>query len=186
MTRVVTRLPFALLIAATPSCVSTPPIAVVSSNTALMAQAAGEMPQAEYDVTQAGLQPGPEPTPREKLPEDDGTPFAQALQIHKLHEGDWRTVDELLRAHCVGEANTGLLSSRSAEEGCTAEVDVAAVSLVVGRMNVHRRQLWTALANEHSAKVDAVRSTWLELHIERLVCGAMVQGADWEWGEKEC
>lgn len=182
-----TRLWWMWLVAASisPACISTPPVNVVSRQTAVVAQSAGEMPKAEYDLAQSGLKPGPEPSASGASSAIGGdSQMVAALRIHRLDESDESELERLQSAKCVGEANTGLLVTLNEE--CELDVDAIDISRRVGRANVHREQLWTAIAEERSAELDSVRDTWRSLHLQGVSCGSPVQLASGVWEDKTC
>ena len=57
---------------------------------------------------------------------------------------------------------------------------------LVGRENLHRRQLWQLLANEQQVSVDRVQESWRALHREQVVCGGLVEAKPDLWEPKTC
>jgi hypothetical protein len=57
---------------------------------------------------------------------------------------------------------------------------------LLGRENLHRRQLWELLARERASTLERVRAVWRELHLEQVVCGGLVEGPDGSFGPKPC
>ena len=171
------------------SCVKAPNVSVVDSKTALERQAAGEYRALENDLEQAGLTPSGEPIPREDLIPTSGEAGNAALgevaQLYAKVESDSETIDRLLRAKCVGEATNGFLEPRPAE--CTRTIDTAEMTRVLGRENLHRRQIWQLIASEtQSGSLAAVRTRWRAVHLERVVCGGLVQDKAKIWKPKSC
>lgn len=180
----------ALALAALASgCVRAPDIVLTDQKTALEQQAAGEYRALEDEVHQAGIAPKGEDFTREQLeaknPDPGTSSLGQVVQLYSEVRTDEAWIDQLLVVSCVGEALDGLLAHTP--DTCTDEVDLAQLTRVVERLNLHRRQLWSALAERNPEAEDAeIRSTWREIHLERVVCGALVQTAEDRWENKQC
>jgi hypothetical protein len=84
----------------------------------------------------------------------------------------------------VGEAKSGLLVARPGD--CIGAADATELVRVIGRENLHRRQLWQLLASERKANVERARRLWQELHLEQVVCGGLVESGADQWGPKPC
>jgi hypothetical protein len=176
-----------LWIAALPACVA-PNVVVVDQKTALEQQAAGGYPVLENDLEQAGMAPAPEPFAREELAkgrERSGSgPLGELAELYAKSESDADAIDRLLLQHCIGEGTSGLLEPRPSE--CVGAADATEVARLVGRENLHRRQLWQLMASERKADVDGVQPVWRELHLEQVVCGGLVETAGGGWEPKSC
>jgi uncharacterized protein YdbL (DUF1318 family) len=168
-------------------CIKAPNVSVVDSNTALEAQAAGEYHALENDLSQAGLSPRGEPIPREQLAANrdaaGGGALGEVAQLFVEFETDADALDRLLAARCVGEAETGLIVATP--DLCTTEVDVAEMTRLVGRANLHRRQLWDLVAAQRGVAPETVATSWRKVHLERVICGGLVQSAG-TWEPKPC
>jgi hypothetical protein len=183
----------ALLVVASllPACV-TPNVVVVDQKTALEQQAAGGYPALENDLEQAGMAPAPEPFAREELANGPdragGDAGAGALgplaELYAKSESDADAIDRLLLQRCIGEARSGLLEPRPNE--CVGAADATEMARLLGRENLHRRQLWQLLANQRSVSVERVLPVWRELHLAQVVCGGLVESPDGGWGPKPC
>lgn len=170
-----------------PACVR-PRVVVVDQKTALEQQAAGGYPALENELEQAGLSPSPEPFTREELGaqrERGGrTVLGELAEIYARSESDADAIDRLLLQHCIGEAGTGLLVLRP--DDCIGAADATEMARLLGRENLHRRQLWELMARERKAPVERVRQAWRALHLEQVVCDGFVEGSDGTWGPKAC
>jgi uncharacterized protein YdbL (DUF1318 family) len=168
-------------------CVA-PNVVVVDQKTALEQQAAGGYPALENDLERAGLVPTPEPFAREELA--GGRERAGASALSKLAESyaegvsDADTIDRLLLQKCIGEALSGLLVPRPGD--CIGTTDTAELTRVLGRENLHRRQLWQLLASERHTSIEAVRDVWQELHLAQVVCGGLIETRGGSWVPKTC
>lgn len=167
-------------------CVRAPEVAVVSQHTALERQAAGEYPERRTELANAAISPAPAPIPREQLAsggESNGLGVVDEMVARA--EPDEERLDALLVARCVGEARTGLVEVTS--ESCQQDVDATEVARLVGRINVHRRQIWTYVAAQSpNTTEDQARDRWIVLHMQRVVCGAQVQDEAGRWEPKPC
>lgn len=161
-------------------------VAVVSQHTALERQAAGEYPEREQRLDDAAIEPGPEAIPREDLAASgEGGQLGVVAQLVARAETDDERIEVLLDAHCLGEAESGLLVSRP--DDCRIDVDSDEVGRLSARENLHRRQVWEFLAERSSGTTtDQARVTWRELHLMRVPCGALVELRAGAWTEKEC
>jgi hypothetical protein len=174
-----------------PACVA-PNVVVVDQRTALEQQAAGGYPALENELEQAGMAPAPEPFAREELAtrrersgEKGGSDALGPLaELYVKSESDADAIDRLLLQRCIGEARSGLLEPRPSE--CVGAADATEMARLLGRENLHRRQLWRLLASTRQVSVDRVQPAWREQHLEQVVCGGLVEGADGGWGPKAC
>ncbi|HEY2734454.1 MAG TPA: DUF1318 domain-containing protein [Polyangiales bacterium] len=163
-------------------------IAVVDQKTALEEQAAGGYPTLENDLDQAGMAPAPEAFAREELAagraRSGGTALGELAQLYVQVQTDADAIDQLLLQKCVGEALSGLLEPRPSD--CIGTTDATELARLVGRENLHRRQLWQLLANEQQVSVDRVQESWRGLHREQVVCGGLVEAKENVWEPKTC
>ena len=177
----------AWLATALAACVS-PNVVVVDQKTALERQAAGDYDALENDAEQAGLSPAPDAFTRDELVEGRERQGRGALgelaELYASGESDADAIDRLLLQKCVGEAETGLLVPRPMD--CVGAADSTELVRVIGRENLHRRQLWQLLASEHNADVERARQVWRKLHVEEVVCGGLVESGRDRWGPKPC
>jgi len=175
------------LAAALSGCVSTN-VVVVDQKTALERQAAGEYDVLENDTEQAGLSAAPEAFTRDELVEGRERQGRGALgelaELYASGESDAEAIDRLLLQKCVGEAESGLLVPRPAD--CVGAADSTELVRVIGRENLHRRQLWQMLASERDADLERARRVWRKLHVEQVVCGGLVESSRDSWGPKPC
>jgi hypothetical protein len=168
-------------------CVA-PNVVVVDQKTALEQQAAGGYPTLENDLEQAGMSPSPEPFARETLAggrERSGRgALGELAELYAQGESDADAIDRLLLQHCIGEADSGLLEPRPGD--CIGAADATEMARLLGRENLHRRQLWQLLAEQRSVSLDSVEPVWRELHLAQVVCGALVETGPGQWGPKAC
>jgi len=169
------------------ACVA-PNVVVVDQKTALERQAAGDYPALQNDLEQAGMAPAPEAFTREELApgrERQGRgALGELAELYAHGESDAAVIDRLLLQKCIGEATSGLLVARPTD--CIGAADAAELVRVIGRENLHRRQIWQQLASERNANVERARTQWRELHLEQVVCGGLVESSADDWGEKAC
>jgi hypothetical protein len=167
-------------------CVS-PTVVVVDQKTALEQQAAGDYPPLENELEQAGLAPSPEPFTRDELAAGRAQSGSGVLgelgELYARAETDADVIDRLLLQRCIGEAESGLLVPRPSE--CVGATDATELARVIGRENLHRRQLWELLARDGAASVERVRVLWRAQHLEQVQCGGLVESAG-SWGPKPC
>jgi hypothetical protein len=168
-------------------CVA-PTVAVVDQKTALEQQAAGGYPTLENELDQAGLEPEPEPFTREELASGRERAGSSALgdlaELYVRVASDADALDALLLQHCIGEASNGLLVARPGD--CIGTTDAIELTRLIGRENLHRRQLWQLLAADAAAPLDRVQATWSRLHREQVVCGGLIERAEGAWEPKSC
>jgi len=169
-----------------PGCVRAPEVAVVSQHTALERQAAGEYPDKEQELDAAAISPAPTPIPREQLQSGgEATGLGVVDDMVAKAESDEERLDVLLIARCVGEAENGLCEVTP--DRCQQEVDANELTRLVGRINVHRRQIWTLVAQRSPGTSEArAREQWQQLHMQRVVCGGQVQAKGGGWEAKTC
>jgi hypothetical protein len=176
-----------LCVAALPACVN-PNVVVVDQKTALEHQAAGGYPALENDLEQAGMAPAPEPFAREELAsgrERNGSgPLGELATLYAKSESDAEAIDRLLLQRCIGEARSGLLEPRPSD--CIGATDTTEMTRLLGRENLHRRQLWQLIASERKLSVDRVPPVWRELHLGQVVCGGLIETDAGGWGPKSC
>ena len=168
-------------------CVA-PKVVVVDQRTALEQQAAGGYPALENDLEQAGMAPAPESFAREQLAagreQSSSGPLGELAELYAKSESDADAIDRLLLQRCIGEALSGLLVPRPSD--CIGATDATEMARLLGRENLHRRQLWQLLASERSVSVDRVQPAWRELHVQQVVCGALTESSAGAWGPKTC
>jgi uncharacterized protein YdbL (DUF1318 family) len=176
-----------LLVSSVEACVAAN-VVVVDQKSALERQAAGDYPTLENDAEQAGLSPAPEAFTREELVAGRARQGRGALgelaELIVSGESDADTIDRLLLQRCVGEASSGLLAPRPVD--CIGAADSTELVRVIGRENLHRRQLWQLMATEHAVSADRARRLWREQHLEQVVCGGFVESGRETWGPKAC
>ncbi len=168
------------------ACVKAPNISVVDSKTALERQAAGEYPTLENDLGQAGASPRAEPIPGEELTNgtDDTATLGDVARLYadSTQDADW--IDQMLVEGCIGEASSGLLEPTP--DQCSIRVDEAERVRILGRANLHRRQVWRYLAEQRpEASPAQIRAAWRKNHVERVVCGGLLE-TDGQWKAKPC
>lgn len=168
-------------------CVA-PNVVVVDQRTALEQQAAGEYPALENELEQAGMAPTPEPFAREELAgprERNGAgALGELAELYAKGESDADVIDRLLLQKCIGEALSGLLEPRPSD--CIGATDTTELTRVLGRENLHRRQLWKLLADEQKADTERTREVWRGLHLQEVVCGGLIETTDAGWKAKAC
>lgn len=168
------------------ACVS-PTVVVVDQKTALEQQAAGDYPPLENELEQATLAPSPEPFNREELAAGRARSGSGVLgelgELYARAETDADVIDRLLMQKCIGEAASGLLVPRPSD--CVGATDATELARVIGRENLHRRQLWELLARDGASSPERVRVLWRAQHLEQVQCGGLVETAE-GWGPKPC
>ena len=176
-----------LVVAPLGACV-TPNVVVVDQKTALEEQAAGGYPPLENALQQAGMAAAPEPFAREELAsgrERRGTgPLGELAELYAASESDADSIDRLLLQRCIGEALSGLLEPRPSE--CVGSADASEMARLIGRENLHRRQLWQLMASERNVNIERVQPLWRELHLEQVVCDGLIETSAGSWGPKPC
>ncbi|HWO13824.1 MAG TPA: hypothetical protein VNN80_30180 [Polyangiaceae bacterium] len=169
------------------ACVSTN-VVVVDQKTALERQAAGDHPDLQNDAEQAALSPTPEAFTRDELVagrERKGRgALGELAELYVSGEADADVIDRLLLQKCIGEAESGLLVPRPTD--CVGAADSTEIVRVLGRENLHRRQLWQLLAEERQANVERARQAWRKLHVQQVVCGGLMESGRDRWGPKSC
>lgn len=164
-------------------CVSVSDVAVVSRTTALEEQAAGRHAASEDALTEAALTPGPEPLDRASLG-DAAEPLGVVAALYAAAASDADALDTQLRAGCIGEALDGTLVATP--QRCTGELEPAELSRLLAGANLQRRQTWRFLEEQRpGATPEEVRATWRATHLERVVCGALIE-TDAGWETKTC
>lgn len=170
-------------------CVKAPDIVLTDQKTALEQQAAGDFRALENDLHQAGIAPKGEDIPRATLEAENPDPGSSSLgsvvALYSEVRTDAEWMDQLLVASCVGEALDGLLAHKA--DWCKQDVDLAQLTRVVERLNLHRRQLWRAIGERHRDKSETeIRTVWRGIHLERVVCGGLIQVDEKTWENKKC
>jgi len=153
---------------------------MVDRATALEDQAAGSFHELEQRLYRAGMSPAPVPLTPDQLEALGVKP--QPL-VENLDATPADRVDDLLRRHCIGEGNDGLLSeTKECRRGLKQEDQQ-----LVDRVNKTRLLLWKWMREHHPASTeDSLRGAWRKKHLEGVVCGGWVQSDDGAWGEKKC
>lgn len=170
-------------------CVKAPDIVLTDQKTALEQQAAGDFRALENDLHQAGIAPKGEDITRAALeaknPDPGSSSLGDVVALYSEVRTDAEWMDQLLVASCVGEALDGLLKHTA--DTCKEDVDLALLTRVVERLNLHRRQLWRAIGERHAGKSESeIRTVWRGIHLERVVCGGLVQVDEKTWENKKC
>ena len=170
-------------------CVKAPDIVLTDQKTALEQQAAGDYRALENDLHQAGIAPKGVDITREAIDASNPDPGTSSLgtvvQLYSEVRTEAAWIDQLLVASCVGESLDALL--RHTPDTCRDDVDLAQLTRVVERLNLHRRQLWRAIGAQRPGKSeDQIRAVWRPIHLARVVCGALVQTDENTWENKKC
>jgi uncharacterized protein YdbL (DUF1318 family) len=164
------------------ACVRAPPFVLPDRATALEEQAAGSFDELEHKLARAGIAPRPVPFTPEEL-EALGIREADLVNTTEMTDAD--RLDQLLKQHCVGEGQDGLLTETPA--ACRGATDQELARKLVERSNSARTQLWRWLQAERpSAKPEEVRHAWQLAHSRGVTCGAWMQGSDGKWEPKKC
>lgn len=178
---------FPLMASGLLACVS-PNVVVVDQKTALEQQAAGGYPALENELDQAGMALAPEPYAREELAGGRERAGSAALgelaEIYVKVASDADAIDQLLLRGCIGEARSGQLVPRPGE--CIGATDTAELTRLIGRENLHRRQLWQLIAKERGVALERAQEAWRAVHLEQVVCGGLVEQTADMWRPKPC
>jgi hypothetical protein len=146
-------------------CVKAPDIVVVDRATALEQQAAGPEALTPDELEALGIKPEP--------------------IVDHTEQTEADRVDALLRQHCIGEGNGGLLVDT--HDDCIGATDRATAITLVDRTNRARLQLWHWLAAEQPDRdAGSVRTQWRAAHSSGVVCRGWVQADDGTWAAKKC
>lgn len=175
------------LAALTLACVRAPNIVVMDSKTVLEEQAAGEFHALENDLAHAQISPRGEPIVREQLASKSqkDSALGEVAQLYARLESDADWVDRMLVAQCIGEAQSGLL--QPTPDRCQVAADSAETSRILGRSNLDRRQLWRLIQKKRSkVSMQRISAEWRKVHLQRVVCGGLVQTGPKVWAKKEC
>jgi len=170
-------------------CITAPNVVLLDHKTALEQQAAGELHPLENRLLQEGIQPKAEDIPGEKLEKagagsGEGT-LGEVARLYSAVQSDADLIDSMLSARCLGEGTDGLL--QPTPDACRREVDTAELARVVGRENMHRRQIWKVIARQKpGASADEIRDKWRRVHLQRVVCGGWIETAEGKWEAKPC
>ena len=172
------------------ACVKAPTVVLTDQKTALEKQAAGDFHALENDLQEATIAPKGEDISRQALeaenPDMRKSSLGEVVELYSAVRTDAEWLDELLVAGCVGESKDGLLV-KMPESSCSEDVDTGQLTRVVERSNLHRRQLWRLVRTRTpEASEDKVRSAWRANHLERVVCGGMIQADNDSWDKKQC
>jgi hypothetical protein len=171
-----------IVLLALSGCLTAPPINIIDTKTSLEQQAAGDYPQLERELVEAGVQPGPVPLTREQIAQSAP---AGSSPDEASEASDAQRVDALLVRLCLGEALDGKLAVTAST--CTGDPDEQEVAHLMERSNRSRQQTWTYLGTLHpNARPEAVRAAWRATRLRELVCGGQVQAADGSWEAKKC
>ncbi len=170
-------------------CIKAPDVVLMDQKTALEIQAAGEYHPLEYDLIQAGLSPKATELPQEQLEafshDSKGSTLGDMIQLYSRVQTDSAWTDQMLLAGCIGESLNGLL--QTTPEQCTQEVDTGQSARIVGRTNLHRRQMWQLIQKQYPGKTEEqIMRIWREIHLKRVVCGGLIQTGENTWEKKPC
>jgi hypothetical protein len=169
---------FALLLF---GCIHPPEIVVVDRATALEEQAAGSFEELERNLTRAGITPHPVPLTPADL---EALGMRPPPLVDGIERTDAERVDDLLRAHCVGERRDGLLAET--HDACRSAVDPS-LAVLIERVNRARRELWRWMHDERpDVTAEDLRQSWRKIHADAVVCGGWVQRDDGGWEAKKC
>lgn len=159
------------------SCIRAPDVIVIDRRTALEEQAAGSYRLLEEELQRAQLVPHPIALPEGQLA---ATERADTLA------SDTELADRLLVRRCLGEALDGTLVDLRGR--CSGKVDVPRLLRIVEETNRQRQQQWTALqaASKPPRSLSEVRQVWHRLHLEDVVCGALIESKPGVWESKQC
>ena len=171
------------------ACVKAPDIVLTDQKTAFERQAAGDFRALENDLHQVNIAPKGEDITREAIeasnPESGESTLGEVAQLYSVAQTDADWIDRMLVLGCIGEASDGLLQARV--EACKRDLDSARLARVVERANLHRRQLWQIIARqEKAASPEDIRKSWRAVHLQRVVCGALVESDGGAWEKKAC
>ena len=176
-----------------PGCISAPNVVLVDQKTALEQQAAGEFRHLELELERAGTPAKPEDIPGDKLETNSKEAgegrLGELARLVSTELGDSQRIDQLLAAHCVGEALNGSL--QQTPELCRLDVDGGQVTRLLERTNLHRRQLWSLLSSQNPGTTETqAREAWRKRHLQRVICGGLIQVGDGAgepaWEGKKC
>ncbi|MEY3012184.1 MAG: hypothetical protein RIT45_919 [Pseudomonadota bacterium] len=169
-------------------CIRAPDVVLVDRRTALEAEAAGRFEADERRLDDKATDPRPAPLTRATLEAAGWRPKAEHDAIAAMTrrpEDEQERLDALLLRGCVGEARDGTL--RSLPRRCAGAVDPAEVGRLVERENRSRRQVWAWLARQRKdVPYETLRDRWRTSHLERVVCGGMIEQQAGVWGPKTC
>ena len=170
-------------------CITVPDVVLVENKTALEKQAAGEYRSLELELQRAALQGGPEHITKSQLEGKNvdlrESTLGEIVRLYSSVQSDSERVDHYLVAQCIGEAKSGLLVET--RELCTEDIDPVEVNSLLERSNRNRRQLWRDVIAKvtKNASEDSVRDAWRKRHLQRLVCGGLLEG-DEGWETRQC
>lgn len=172
----------AIVLIAVSGCVKAPEIVMVDRATALEQQASGSFDDLERQLDRAAIEPRPVPLTPEQL-EALGIRPAPLVDESELTDAD--RLDGFLAQHCIGEGKDGpVVDTRDA---CKGAADAEEIRTLVERLNRARRQLWRWMHEQRLdvPEADLVRA-WHENHLQNVVCGGWIEGADTTWRAKGC
>jgi len=172
----------ALAALACAGCIRAPEIVMVDRATALEEQASGSFGDVEKRLDRAGMLPAPVPFTPDELEALGIQPMPLVDAAHLTFADH---VDALLRQHCIGEGQDGLLvDTRRICHGASPAADTAAT---VERVNRARRRLWAWMHQlRPDATEDALQRNWRTAHATDVICGGWIQAEDGTWGDKKC
>ncbi len=153
---------------------------MVDRATALEEQAAGSYGDLEQRLYRAGMSPAPVPLTPNQL-EALGVKPQPLVENLDLTPAD--RVDELLRRHCIGEGNDGLLTAtKECRRGIKGEDEA-----LIDRVNKTRQSLWKWMRDRApGSSEDDLKRAWRKKHLEAVICGGWVQADDGAWSDKKC
>jgi hypothetical protein len=174
--------PLAVACVVLTACVKPPEIVMVDRATALEQQASGSFDQLEQKLDRAAIEPRPVPLTPDQL---EALGFRPAPLVDESDLTDADRLDGLLAQHCVGEGKDGLLvDTRSA---CQGAADAQEADVLLERVNRARRQLWRWMHEQRPDAPEAdLQRAWHDKHVQGVVCGGWLEGADGAWRSKAC
>ena len=170
-------------------CITVPDVVLVENKTALEKQAAGEYRSLELELQRASLKGGPEHITKSQLQGKNvdlrESTLGEIVRLYSSVQSDSERVDHYLVAQCIGEARSGLLAET--RELCTEDVDPVEVNSLLERSNRNRRQLWRDVIArvKKNASEESVRNAWRKRHLQRLICGGLLEGEN-GWETRQC
>ena len=169
-------------------CVKVPTIVMVDRKTALEEQVDVGFAKQQGALVQAGLSPRPVPYTKGQLEAKGihpaGSTFDVVLRPYRSYITDQEQLDDLLVRRCVGEATD--CTVQETRQNCVGKLDEAAVTRLLQRVNLHRRQVLALLGSKTGQPVDVIRSAYRKHILDMLVCGGQYQDKDGKWEVKRC
>ena len=178
-----------LLFGSTVGCIKAPDVVLLDNKTALEQQAAGEFHALENDLLQAGITAKAENITRGQLEKQHsdrgGSSWGEIVALYSAVQIDAEWIDQMLVAGCVGEALDGLLIHTPQQ--CSQDLESKRMARILGRQNLHRRQIWRLLLERPVGRsLEQVRQTWRSIHLQRVICGGLIQVDSTTWEKKKC